>query len=730
MGTYSINATHLKLATALGLLGFVLNLFPIPLFANVQLVLGNTAVVIIAKLLGPWYALLTSVFTASGLMLVWDSPHVYLIFLLEALWLGFARRKDVHMLYASIGYWLLIGLPLMVLYLWFITGMSVGQIPFIAAKQAINGIFYTSLGELCVLATPPLWRLKGKLINHSRRSFSTQLSYLFILITTVSLLASSMSFNHFSISRQQELKNRNLNDTGIFLSHATDAYIRSNMQTIVNLGNVINVSDMQPEQWQDILTSTQSLTPSCITLFITNENGDVIAGSPLERLQKIEDQESAFINVKDRDYFIASFEHKRTFVSPVFIGRGLKKAKIVALSTPLYKGRSSKPVGVVVCSLDLDYFSSIDKQNRHHTSQSVILLDDKNNIVYASDNLELNPFTPFNFTTGNPEYKTKLKLMNISPDNTGTPEYIYTLHELKNSWHLYVVEPFVPLLKRAQEQYTHTVILLILSMIAAVIIARAISRLTTTPLSLLAKHFSQDKYSNIDQAAFSQELLDLDNNTPTEIFSLYDSLETSRLALLNNQLELEEKVKQRTQDLEIANLRLKDMAERDALTNLYNRRYTEKQFLHIQDLCERSQDAIAVVLLDLDFFKKVNDTYGHLAGDECLRVMAAILSAHFKRDVDLLCRYGGEEFVLVLPMCNTLKVEKHLNDFREKLAQTVITDPANKVTFNVTVSIGALIADASFNSSLETWLKQADDNLYKAKELGRNRVVCTLINPE
>jgi len=104
----AFNPAHLKLATLLGLIGLIINLYPIPLSANVQLILGNTAVVIVAILLGPWYALFTAFFTATGLMLIWSSPHVYIVFLLEALWLGFVRRKDAHILYASISYWLLV----------------------------------------------------------------------------------------------------------------------------------------------------------------------------------------------------------------------------------------------------------------------------------------------------------------------------------------------------------------------------------------------------------------------------------------------------------------------------------------------------------------------------------------------------------------------------------------------------------------------------------------------
>ncbi|MCH1930595.1 diguanylate cyclase [Shewanella sp. A25] len=720
----AVNVTHFKLATALGLIGLLLNLYPIPLFANVQLILGNAAVVIVAILLGPWYALYTALFTASGLMIAWSSAHVYLVFLLEAVWLGYARRKEFPILYANIGYWVFLGLPLMGLYLWLITGMSVSHIPFTTIKQAFNGIFYTTLGELCVVAIPSLWHLKDKLEYHNRRSFSSHLSYLFIIITTISLLTSSLVFNHYFLNKQQELIKRNLNDTGIFLSHATETYLNTNTRAVSIMGKFISAAKIPADQWQAVLGSVQSLNHSFNTMLIANEQGEIVAGSPLEKLHQINNL-SENINVKDRDYFIETFKHHRTFVSPVFVGRGIGQGIIIAISAPIFDEAQEKAIGIVEGSLDLNYFDLVDKQNQHHETQSIVILDDKSNIVYASDNLALSPLTKFNFTLGNNDYRTNLHLMNINQEDTETPEFIYAHHTLKNGWQIYVLEPFIPLLKLTEAQYTKTIMLLLVSMVGAIIIAKAISRLTTTPLALLANHFSQGEDGKINKEKFAKGLLD--SSTPIEIYSLYESLESNQQALLNNQLELEDKVKQRTQDLEIANLKLKEMAERDSLTNLYNRRYTEKQFLQIQDLCERGNDAIAVVILDLDFFKKVNDTYGHLAGDECLKVMAEVLSGHFKRDVDLLCRYGGEEFVLVLPMCNVLKVEQHLNEFREKLATAVIINPVDGMTFSVTVSIGAIVADASYNNDLQHWLKQADENLYAAKEKGRNCVVCTLI---
>lgn len=282
----SFNASHLKLATLLGLLGLVINIFPIPLFANVQLILGNAAVVIVAILLGPWYALYTALFTATGLMLAWSSSHVYVVFLLEALWLGFARRKDVPILYASIGYWLLVGVPLISLYLWLITGLPTYHIPFTTVKQAVNGILYATIGELCVVALPSFWHLKDKIVNHTRRTFSAQLSYLFILITTITLLTSSLMFNQYFMDKQQDLINKNLNDTGIFLGHATETYLSSNTSTVASIGKFLSISGAPFDQWQLILESVQSLKHSFTAMFIVNTHGEIVAGSPLDKLKK------------------------------------------------------------------------------------------------------------------------------------------------------------------------------------------------------------------------------------------------------------------------------------------------------------------------------------------------------------------------------------------------------------------------------------------------------------
>lgn len=721
----AFQTAHLRLAIILGVFGLVLNLFPIPLFANVELILGNVTVVIVAILLGPWYALITALFTATGLMFVWSSPDVYLLFLLEALWLGFARRRDIQILYASVSYWLLLGIPLLAIYVTIIDKMPASHIPFTAIEQVVNGMLYAAIGELCVVAIPSLWYFKNKLTNLNRRTFSSQLSYLFTLIITVSLLVSSLAFNHFFINKQQVMINRNLDDTATYLSHATDNYLAYNTHVIASTAKFLSLSNTDINGQQTLLSSVHDSNQSFKTMLIADEQGKLLASSPIAN-KVVGSLSDIYSVIDDRDYFIQAFYNHKIFVSSAFIARDFSNDVIVAISAPIFsQNNPNQTRGIVEGSLDLRYFSTIDKQNQHHEQQSILLTDEHNKLIYASEGLGLAPLSPLTFTKGSDIYQVQLQLMNLHNLDSTTPEYIYAQHKLNNGWQLYVLEPFVPLLKLAERQYVNMVILLFCSLVGAFVITKAISKLLTEPLSLLAQHFGPAGQDKVSDEKFEHDLLD--KSTPKEIYSLYESLASNQHTLLEHQQELEQKVQQRTQDLERANIKLKDLAERDPLTNLFNRRYTEHQFPLIQQMCERGQNAMTLAILDLDHFKQINDTYGHLGGDECLKVVSELLTSLFKRNIDLISRYGGEEFLVILPMCNSLKVEAHLNEFRRQLAGTVIVNPQDHRSFNITVSIGAVVANATYSDSLEYWLQQADTNLYLAKEQGRDRVVCSLI---
>lgn len=725
-----INFAHCRFALVLGLLGFVVNLLPIPLFANIHLILGNVAIVIVAILLGPWYALITALLSATGLVLVWSNPYAYILFSLEAIILGFARLKDIRILYASALYWFFIGMPLFGLFALYFTDLPTNHIHFTTMKQAVNGILYAALAELCVVTIPFLWRFKGKLTNNRRRLFGSSLNYLFIVIITVCLLISSLLFNRLFVDKQQLLINRNIQDTATLLAHSVENYLDGSKEALINTAQFLSQSN--PLNWQDVLSKEHDNRPRFVTMLIANPQGTLVAASVKTQMSSLNLDEKYVLQAAT-PYLAPSLAAPRTVITPAQLHPNLSGDVIVGISTPIFAEKTAHNtasnvtthidaniIGILESHLDLSYISKIDEQDLHDSGQAIILVDDKHNILYASQQLQLMPLSLFTFSEGNKEYKTLMPLMNINKgsETKSIPEYVYTQRPLNNGWHIYVIKPFAPLLASAEQQYISTFLALLGSLLVVFFLSKATSRLLTEPLSYLANHFRHSSHEKFKHDC-------LNDDTPAEVYSLYESLEANQIALLAHQAELEQKVQQRTQELENANAKLKLLAERDPLTHLYNRRYSESQFQRIQKMCARSRATIAVAIMDLDFFKKVNDNHGHLGGDECLKVMAAALSQHFKRETDLVARYGGEEFLLILPIEDRQNVEQHLNDFRLKLAQIDITNPTDQTTFNVSVSIGAVFADANLSEDLDVWIKQADDNLYLAKAQGRNRVVCT-----
>ena len=543
------------------------------------------------------------------------------------------------------------------------------------------------------------------------------------LMLTLCLLISALTFNYLFLAKQQTLLQRNLTDTTVHLASATEQYIENHKKVVEYAANFLSLASTNANEWQPMLSKLNNNYPSFITMLIANENAKIVAGSPgtmmLDENNNIKD-----MSIKDRGYFIEAFHNRRVFVSPVFQGRGFGNDSIVAISAPFYSGNNERNVaGIIEGSLDLRFFSSIDNKNDFGDKELLVLVDENNHIIYATSELGLTEHEEFKYSDDKGLYHISLDVIKLNNLEATSPDYVYTSKKLNNGWRLYVLQPLSPLLKIAETQMFSTFILLIFSLILTSLISRKVCQLLTTPLEIVANQFGQISNEELKSQV-------VDENSSIEVFNLYQRLTSSKSALLKQQLELEETVAIRTDELEQANKKLLSLVDEDPLTGLKNRRFAEDKFEAVLDFCLRGEHAITIVILDLDLFKKVNDTYGHIAGDECLRVVSELLRNEFKRDTDIVARYGGEEFLLILPLSNALKIEQHLNKFKQKLSEVVITSPTDEQQFSVTTSIGAITANASFSNDIYVWIKVADDNLYAAKQQGRNKVIINVINEQ
>lgn len=241
---------------------------------------------------------------------------------------------------------------------------------------------------------------------------------------------------------------------------------------------------------------------------------------------------------------------------------------------------------------------------------------------------------------------------------------------------------------------------LLLSMMLLRYLLRPVEKLAQT-----ASVIAEGNYHIRASVDTSDEIGELARNFNTMVDRLEEQIKT-----------LDLKVKEKTEEL-------RELAITDPLTKLFNRRYFAEVSPQVFSLAKRDGEPLSVMMLDIDRFKKINDTYGHQNGDRVIETLAQIVTS-IKRESDIACRYGGEEFILLLPKTSregALKLAQRIRKTME--SHTVAGDKGEKIQF--TVSVGVSQADYEKDGNIEAVIKRADDAMYQAKKEGRNRA-CAL----
>lgn len=165
---------------------------------------------------------------------------------------------------------------------------------------------------------------------------------------------------------------------------------------------------------------------------------------------------------------------------------------------------------------------------------------------------------------------------------------------------------------------------------------------------------------------------------------------------------------------------MKALVMKDALTGIFNRRYIDEKLPSDILHAIHTQGNLSLIMADIDLFKKVNDTYGHLAGDEVLKAFAKTLMNSLRRDTDWVARYGGEEFIICLPGAKQKQTVEFANTIRKAVEETTIPFGSNII--KITASFGICSMNALETKDMNSMLTYADEKLYLAKQNGRNRV--------
>jgi len=180
------------------------------------------------------------------------------------------------------------------------------------------------------------------------------------------------------------------------------------------------------------------------------------------------------------------------------------------------------------------------------------------------------------------------------------------------------------------------------------------------------------------------------------------------------------KMKRLLYELEKKNSLLEEMVKKDSLTNLYNHRYFHERLDHEFRSCQDQQNTLSCLVCDIDHFKKINDTWGHQAGDTILQSLAAVFRGLI-RNGDVPSRYGGEEFAFILPHTGPEEAASFAEKIRWKVANTCFSFGQSEIA--LTVSVGVACYPTTHARNCSELIRLADEALYAAKQSGRNTVI-------
>ncbi len=243
-------------------------------------------------------------------------------------------------------------------------------------------------------------------------------------------------------------------------------------------------------------------------------------------------------------------------------------------------------------------------------------------------------------------------------------------------------------------------LVLVLSLLFGALMLRYLLKPMET-LTRVAGEIAQGDYTKRAQ---------LNSNDEIEELAKYFNMMVDRLELQIKTLD--QQVKEKTKELEV-------LAVTDPLTKLYNRRYFTEISNEMFAMAKRQREPLSIVMFDIDHFKNINDTYGHLVGDRVIGRFANIIR-NVKRQSDIACRFGGEEFILLLPKTGiegAKELAERIRIYAE--SEEITVEDGRSVTF--TVSVGVSECDFERDDSIEAVIRRSDDAMYTAKKSGRNR---------
>lgn len=426
----------------------------------------------------------------------------------------------------------------------------------------------------------------------------------------------------------------------------------------------------------------------------------------------------------------------RPLWSPIYVRKNPYAQIGMSASFPAY-GENQELLGVFGIDLDLTHLSrSLKNQKNQYTSRRLFILERSGTLVASSDEspglLVQDQATRVRALNSQDPIIREVtqRLIDLSGglDGVISPQSFSMVLDQKVfvrvvpyqdayglDWLLVMAIPETELLPQLQKTWGTAVLVfgVFLAIIAG--LAATTSEVIAHPIDSLTRATKAMVRGNLKHPIRVEGIIELED--------LAQNLDNMRAQLNYSINTLETRVKERTELLAMNVEKLEKLVNLDGLTQIPNRRCFDNHLETEWHRHRRVGQSLALLLIDIDFFKYYNETEGHQVGDECLRQVARAIAAIPKRATDLTARYGGEEFAIILTHSDTEGALKVASLVQAAIANLAIPHQASLIADCITLSIGVASKVPSLNTSAYDLIAEADDALYVAKQQGRNRVV-------
>jgi diguanylate cyclase (GGDEF)-like protein len=688
------------IGAVLGVFAFVSNAYFVANMAGSVPIYFGSVFVLFCLLALSFHVSILVLCASLAPLLIYDAPlFIGWLHALQFFVIAILLQFRVRFLTVILLFWLFIGLPITSFIVFINLALSFQVSLYIALPFVLSGYICGMLALLVYWLLPINSQFKQRqtLPTFSKLVFEFNLVSVMLPFFIVVLFFVWRSTNENEISVSKELNNaiEELDRSAIGLLADKIHALRSTAELLLNQENA--------QDKAVILDTVANATANLESMVVTDKTGTVLFAAPKRYAAMLPELSS--INISFREYFQLTKKNEEPVVSRAIKGRGLGSLDIVAITAPMIGENGFE--GLVQAALKLERLVDQSVINAIQNGQiSLVVTDAMNSIIYSSPEFALNKLDQFEKNTGGALYSFTLPKITVSEK-----DFLYREFSNQNGWKIYALTEPSRVYKDTTTYFTFMMVIFLQSIVFIALLSKGLASNIVRPLRNLEAFMQGEKLPGklVAEAKVSQEMLSLTKN----------AIKTQKLSQ-DFQRELEEQVQGKTQELQALNSQLLKVSRTDALTGLLNRGAFDEMAKDAYMYHKRHKQAFTLAFIDIDHFKNINDTYGHNTGDECIVGVANVIESMCRREIDIISRYGGEEFVLFFA---SDRPEQHLDHI--KLIHQAIGNHKTMYSeklIQLTASCGVIRVVDDFSKSITELIALADEQLYVSKDNGRNQV--------